>query len=86
MLTWFRLRGSTETGYSHLLALCFGHPGLSLVSVSRLPAAVASLVVSLGSRACVLSGCGTQASLLHGCEIFPGQGLNRCPLHCKEDP
>ena len=26
------------------------------------------------------------ASLLHRREIFPGQGLNRCPLHCKQDP
>ena len=38
------------------------------------------LLQSMVSRSCGLSGCGSQAAV---CGIFPGQGLNSCPLHFR---
>ena len=38
------------------------------------------LLQSMVSRSCGLSGCGSQATV---CGIFPGQGLNPCPLHFR---
>ena len=42
---------------------------------------------------CIAQALGTQTlvAVAHGlsrpkvCGIFPGQGLNRCPLHCKAE-
>ena len=38
------------------------------------------LLQSMVSRSCGLSGCSSQATV---CGIFPGQGLNSCPLHFR---
>ena len=60
--------------------------GYSLVMLHGILIAVASLVVELG-----LSGVQASAAVLHrlSCPlargIFPDQGLNWCPLHCKAD-
>ena len=60
--------------------------GYSLVMLHGILTAVASLVVEFG-----LSGLQASAAVLHrlSCSlahgIFPDQGLNWCPLHCKAD-
>ena len=41
------------------------------------------LLQSMSSRCKGFSSCGAQASLLRACRIFPDQGSNWCPIHCK---
>ena len=60
-------------GASLLLALAVESAGYSLVAVCGLLLAVASLVLAQG------------LSSTEACGIFPDQGLNWCPFHCKED-
>ena len=73
--------------------------GVSLVMAHRLLIVVSSLVVEprlYGGWASVvvvpgLSSTGSVAvvhrlSCSAACGIFPDQGLNLCPLHCKADP
>ena len=62
--------------------------GLLCVVELELLIVLASLTAEHGSR---LVGCRGSVVVAHGlgcsvaCEIFLGQGLNRCPLHCKAD-
>ena len=63
-----------------------GRWGLLFVVVCGLLIAVASLVVDIGSRCMGLSSCSVGSVICSAtCGIFPGQGLNHCPLHCKVD-
>ena len=55
---------------------------LGLVVVHGLLIAVASLAAALGHVG--FSSCGVKFSC-SACGIFPDQGLNWCPLHCKAD-
>ena len=59
--------------------------GYSLAAVLGLLTAVASLFVSIGSRACSSVTAALRLSHLMECGIFPSQASNLCPLNWQGD-
>ena len=72
------------------LSLVVASRGYSLVATQGLLTTVAPLVVEQGLQSHSFTSCSMWALELRlscslACGIFPDQGLNWCPLHCKAD-
>ena len=59
--------------------------GYSLVQACRLFTAVASLVAEHRLQSACSVVVAHQLRCSEACRIFPDQGMNLCPLHCKAD-
>ena len=71
---------------AHGLSLVAVGDGVLFVVVHRLLIAVVSLDTEhrlQGTQASVVAASRLNCSTV--CGIFPDQGLNQCPLHCKAD-
>ena len=67
------------------LSLVVPSGGYSLVVVGEFLIAVASLVAEYGLWSTGSLVVVQRLSCFAACGIFPDQGSNQCPLHCKAD-